>query len=68
MRLYLPNGHPGIQGYLLTRACIVAGGVMFAGIAWEIEGNQSRVTECAIVWFAMFSFYDLVFELMEGSR
>lgn len=50
---------------MLTRACVVTGGVMFGGIVWEVEGAKSRVTECVIIWFGMFSLYDYVVDLME---
>jgi hypothetical protein len=51
--------------FLLTHACVVARGVMLAGIVWEVEGAKSRVVECAIYWFAMFSYYDRVVNLMK---
>jgi hypothetical protein len=55
----------GPECYLLTHCLVVAGGVMFAGIVWEVEGAGSRVVECLLCWFAMFSQYDLVVNLME---
>ena len=61
----VPSIPSGPQCFVLTRVCVVARGVMFAGIAWEDEGSKSRVTECVIIWFAMFSFYDYVVDLME---
>ena len=58
----------GRECYLLTHACVVARGVMLAGIVWEVEGVESRVVECAIYWFAMFSLFDLGVSLMkEGA-
>ena len=55
------------QCFMLTRVCVVARGVMFAGIIWESAGPQTQVTECLIVWFAMFSPYDVLVDLMEAS-
>jgi hypothetical protein len=56
------------KGFMLTRITVVSRGVMFAGICWEVQGEESRVTECLIIWFAMFSCYDRVINLMEGGR
>jgi hypothetical protein len=58
----------GPECYQLTHVLVVARGVMFAGIVWEVEGAKSRVVECAICWFAMFSNYDRVINLMEVAE
>jgi len=57
----------GPECYLLTHCQVVARGILFVGIVWEVEGAKSRVVECAIYWFAMFSFYDLVVDLMKEA-
>jgi len=65
MILSLPPATPGTQRYTLTRATIVGQGIMFAGIAWEVQGTKSKVLECFIVWFAMFTFHDAFVDLLE---
>jgi hypothetical protein len=69
------NLHPALavkatepQCYLLVRVSVVARGVMFAGICWEVQGQEFRVTECVIVWFAMFSHFDRVVDLLEVAH
>jgi hypothetical protein len=58
----------GLECYELTHASVVARGVMLAGIVWQVEGAKSRAVECAIFWFALFSFYDVVVDLtQEGA-
>lgn len=58
---------PGPQGYMITHCAIVAGGVMLAGFCWEVDGKTVRPLECKIFWFAMFSHFDRVVDLMEGT-
>ena len=53
------------QSYMLVQTQVVARGVMFAGIVGEVQGGESRVTECLIVWFAMFSFREVMIDLLE---
>ena len=67
MKLSLPAESPNVRCFMLTRACVLAGGVMLAGIVWEVEGTKSRVTECAIIWFSMFAATAVVIDLMEAS-
>lgn len=59
------NDVPLVRGFVLFRIAVVARGVMFAGICWEVQGRESRVTECIICWFAMFSYHDVLIDLME---
>jgi hypothetical protein len=65
MRFILPPASSGIRRYQITRATVVGRGIMLAGIAWEVEGTKSRVLECFIVWFAMFTFHDVFVDLLE---
>jgi hypothetical protein len=53
--------------FQICHVAVVAKGLMFAGICFEIRGKEVRVTECKIFWFAMFSHFDRVIDLLEGA-
>jgi hypothetical protein len=56
------------QAYQLYHVSIAGRGILYAGICWEVQGGKSRVTECIIVWFAIFSYYDRLINLMEEGQ
>jgi hypothetical protein len=56
------------QAHELYHVSVVGRGILYAGICWEVRGTKSQVTECIICWFAMFSHYDRLINLMEESR
>ena len=63
-----PRQNEGPQRYMITHCAVVAGGVMLAGFCWEVDGKIVRPLECKIFWFALFSYFDRVVDLMEDAQ